>query len=245
MNTQKNWIFERVDSAGVLIPTEFSKSTLEAESIKVGKVSAAAKTAAMATIAGPESYFQTKDPPDEKGTILKRVQDHQAQGLTETHFQRYEHIICFGGWSYKSLLKLREKAAATAAPKKIKGKIFHAKETDWYWARENSSKEAKESLLKMTGQLKTAIKTFLKTELKWEMPPAGLAITAGEWRTALVIGTKEQRDKLKKDNGALKKKIFEKKGCRVYTSPETENTWLIAIAGPKGKLADAQKMAMT
>jgi hypothetical protein len=238
MNTQKYWLFQRVDSAGAHISTGFSQSVLESEGSASKKADASLQKSALTAIAGGDSYFRTKDAPDEKGTIMKIMQDHQPQGLDESHFTRYEHIICFGAKNYKILEKLKEKANQSSN-KKAKADIHHVKECDWFTPGDKSSLESKEALLKVTGQIKVALKKFLKLKFDWEKPGPGIA--DGEWRTALLSVSKEQKDNLRKDQGAAKKKIFEKTGCRVQTNPEAGDTWRLAISGPKDKLAGAEK----
>ena len=95
MNTQKQWIFKHVESVGVLTASSFTKTIVEAEGLQTVKANAPVPFSAIDAIAGDESHFRTKDWPDEKETILKRVREHKSQGLSQPHFERYEHIICF------------------------------------------------------------------------------------------------------------------------------------------------------
>jgi hypothetical protein len=240
MNTQKRWIFQRVHSIGILTSSPFTKSMIESGKLQANKANVPMSGLAIEAIAGEESHFQTKDWPNEKGTILKRVREQKSQGLTHTHFERYEHIICFARKTFDRLEKM--KATLEVGEKKIKAvsKIHLLQECFWL---NDDNDEKKEDLLKMAGKLKVALKEFLKVEFKWERPAIGIA--SGEWRTLEILVDEEVAKKMKKDKGALMNKILEKKGCTVNVAVDIADKCLVSISGPKGKLAEAQKMALS
>jgi hypothetical protein len=72
----------------------FSKSVIESEKLQLKNTNVRVSWVAIDRMAGEESYFQTKDRPDEKGVILKRVRERKSQGLLDNYFEQYEHIIC-------------------------------------------------------------------------------------------------------------------------------------------------------
>jgi hypothetical protein len=239
MNTQKRWIFQRVHSIGVLTSSPFTKSTIESEKLQANEANVPVSGLAIEAIAGEESHFQTKDWPNEKGTILKRVREHKSQGLTRTHFERYEHIICFSKKTFDLLEKM--KAPLEAGEKKIKvvSKIHLLQKC--FWLKDDND-EKKEDILKMAGKLKVALKEFLKVEFKWERPTIGIA--SGEWRTLEILVDEEVAKRMRKDKGVLMNKILEKKGCTVHVAVDVADKCLVSISGLKGKLAEAQKMAL-
>lgn len=241
MNTQERWLFECVDSAGICMHNSFSAPILSAFSYPpLRPPTAASKTAALSAIKGGDGYFRTRDSPNEKETILKRMQARQAHGLTDMSFTKYEHIICFGERTPGMLQKFKDAVAAEG--KKVKAEITHIKETDWYKPADEFTNAGKDNLQKVCGQLKTALKRFVKVQFNWEKPNPGIA--DGEWRTAMLVVPKVVRDKIGKDEWALKKKVWEKKGCRVNAGVEAKDMWLLAISGPLNKLEGARKMIL-
>ena len=238
MNTQKQWIFQRVQSVGMLTSSPFTKSIIEAEGLQTVKANVPVASSAIDAIAGDESHFQTKDWPDEKGTIVKRIKEHKSQGLSQTHFERYEHIICFEKKTFDLLQKMKN--TLETGPKKLKvvSKIHLLQKCTW----PNDDTLDKEDLLKMAGRLKVAIKEYLKVHFKWERPAIGIA--SGEWRTIQFLVDEEVANQMKKDKGALTNKIREKKGCMMNVVIHVPDKCLVSISGPKSKLADAKKMAL-
>ncbi|KAE9367820.1 hypothetical protein N431DRAFT_72963 [Stipitochalara longipes BDJ] len=240
MNTQKQWIFQRVHSSGVLTSSPFTESIVGALGLQTEKANTPVSSSVIDAIAGDESHFQTKDWPDEKGTILKRVRGHKSQGLSEAHFERYEHIICFAKKTSDRLEKM--KSILETGPKKIKvvSKIHLLHKCAW---ANGDNPEKKEDLLKMAGKLKVALKDFLKVHFNWERP--AISIASGEWRTLQVLVDEEAAKKMKKDYKVLVNKIWEKKGCTVQVVDDVADKYLVSISGPKDKLADVRKTAIS
>jgi hypothetical protein len=237
MNTQKKWIFERVHSIGVLTSSPFTKSTIESEGLQTHKANVPVSGLAIEAIAGDESHFQTKDWPDEKGTILKRVREHKSQGLVQTHFERYEHIICFEKRTFDLLEKMKGSLEIGEKKVRVVSKIHFLQKC--FWGNDDNF-DKKEDLLRMAGKLKVALKEFLKVQFKWERPAIGIA--SGEWRTLQVLVDEEVANKMKKDKGLLMNKTLEKKGCTVHVAVDIADKCLVSISGLKGKLAEAKKM---
>ncbi|TAQ90369.1 hypothetical protein B7494_g1320 [Chlorociboria aeruginascens] len=207
MNTQKRWLFQRVQSVGLTIPTDFTKSILEAEKCDTKKAHLPASKSAISAISGQESYFQTDDP-DEKGLILKEISAHVTQGLFKSHFQRYEHVLCFDEDSFELLEKMKKTLVDKTETKKVISKIQHIKNCDWKIPEEEITEE---ELLRIAGKLKVALKGFLKKEFEWEKPAIGIA--NGEWRTLFVPVGDVEKEVLKKDGDRVIKRIWEKKGA--------------------------------
>ena len=234
MNTQKRWLFKQVDSRGIRISTPFSKAVIEASEYKALKDDKhLASKPAIAAIAGDAKHFQTDNFPKERETILKRMQEHKANGLIEDDLLTYDYILCFGLTTRKLLNGLVKTLQSSG--KKVKPKIIDINEGNSYLGI-----DTKESTMKLINPLKIAIKAFLKKELSWEQPSIGIA--NGEWRTLQVIVSKAEKDNLLKDNGGLKpQKIWEKKGCRMIIVPDAGSNWLVSISGPPKQLGGAQK----
>lgn len=237
VNTQKRWLFERVHSVGIQIPTSLTKSTLEADKLKEAKSGHVVKDAPITVLAGKKSYFETNDP-DEKGTILKRMREHKTSGLSEEHFQTFHYMICFDEQTRNFLEKMKGIMEAKVNTVKIVSKIH---QLDCGSLNDDDDENA-EVLQKTAGRMKVALKRFLKGNFEWEKPAIG--ITDGEWRTLQILVSKETEEKLKKDSWSMTEKVFKKKGCQVKVANDVDNKYVISISGPKGKLADAQKMLL-
>jgi len=237
MNTQKRWLFKCADSMGIRISTPFTKDVLENSEYKALKDDKRlVSKLAIAAIAGDSAYFQTDDFPKEKETVLKRMYEHRTKGLLEAHLLKYDYILCFGHSTRKLLDGLIKALQSKESGKKVKAKIIDIKEGNWY-----TGIETKETLMKLSSQLKVALKTFAKTELSWERPSIG--ISEGEWRTLQVLVSRAEKDNLSKEKGGLTpQKIWEKKGCKMIIVPDTDNNWLVSISGPQKQLAGAQKL---
>jgi hypothetical protein len=240
MNTQKRWIFQHVHSIGALIPTSFTRSMIETEKLQSSKGNVPISALAIEAIAGDESHFQTKDWPDEKGTILKRLRERKTQGLDQTHFERYQYIICFEKKTFDLLEKMKATIGAEKKKSKAVSKVHFLQKC--FWQKDDDS-EKKEDLLKMAGKLKVALKEFLKLEFRWERP--AIAIASGEWRTLQTLVHEDAKKKIDEDKGLLVEKIWKKKGCTVHVAGYVADKYLISISGPKAKLAEAQKMILS
>jgi len=239
MNTQKQWIFQRVQSVGVLTSSSFTKSIIEAEGLQTVKANVPVPSLAVDAIAGDESHFQTKDWPDEKGTILKRIREQKSQGLSQASFEQYEHIICFEKKTFDLLEKM--KSAFQKGPKKVKvvSKIHLLQKCTW---PNGDTGDKKEDLLIMAGKLKVALKEYLRAQHKWERPAIGIA--SGEWRTLQFLADEQVAKQMINDQGALTNKIRQKNGSTMHVVLHVADKCLVSISGPKAKLADARKMAL-
>ena len=237
MNTQKRWLFKRVDSVGIRIATPFTKAAVEASEYKnFEEEKRPASKTAIAAIAGDSANFQTDDFPKEKETVLKRMHNHKSQGLTEAHLLEYDYILCFGLTTRKLLNGLVKSLQSGNSGKKVKAKIIDIKEGNWY-----TGIETKESTMKLSSQLKVPLKAFAKKELSWERPSIG--ISNGEWRTFQVLLSRAEKENLLKEKGEMTpQKIWEKKGCKMMIAPDSGNKWLVSISGPPKQLAGAQKL---
>jgi protein-tyrosine-phosphatase len=116
----------------------------------------------------------------------KNVKDHiaarRSRGLTKDMFTKYDYIIVFTNREHDNVIKLKEalvRAYGRSATARGKGRVLHLggfltldgmpreittpdKALDGTQSRDNWNWK--------TSQIKTAIKQFLKSEMKWNMP---------------------------------------------------------------------------
>lgn len=237
MNTQKRWLFERVHSVGIRVPTELTKATLEVDKLDKAKAKKVVKATPITALGGDESYFKTKDP-NEKETILTRMREHSTVGLFDYHFETFEYILCFDKVTKILLEKMKKLAEASLQAKDpqavVKSNIYQLN----CGSLDNDEDENVENLRKTAGKMKIAIKGFLKANFKWEKP--AIAISEGEWRTLQVLVSEEVKKKVKED-GKLKE-VSKKKGVKIMIGRDAGGKFLISISGPVAKLGDSQKM---
>lgn len=234
MNTQKRWLFERVHSVGALIPTSGSsiKTLLETEKLPAAKRKVPMSEPALAAVSGIKSYFLTRNP-DEKGEIMARMKKRESVGMSDEHFWKYEHMICFDLQTHKLLEKMRSAVAAAHPDKKLVA-VVHQHE-----APEVDEKDL-DSMRRITGKIKAGMKGFIIKHFAWERPAIGIA--CGEWRTLQIVINGEAKKKVESEKWLMIGNVFNKKGCKVHVNAEPHGMWLVSVSGPNEKLAEARKM---
>lgn len=234
MNTQKRWLFERVHSVGIRIPTDLTKETLEADKLEKAKAKKVVKAAPITVLGGDESYFKTKTP-NEKETILSRIREHSTSGLDDYHFETFEYILCFDKETKILLEKMKKLAEVSLKAKNaqvvLKSNIHQLD----CGSLDNDDEESVDKLQRTAGKMKVAIKDFLKANLKWEKP--AIAIAEGEWRTLQVLVSEETKKKVKESDKL--KEVSKKKGIKIMVGRDTHGRFLVSISGPVAKLEDA------
>ncbi|ORY59602.1 uncharacterized protein BCR38DRAFT_60043 [Pseudomassariella vexata] len=233
MNTQKRWLFEHVDSAGIAIPTPFNQVDASEKKCKPGVT---VSDEAIAAIGGDEQHFQAKDP-DEKQIILDRMRQHKSRGLVASDFSRFHHIVCFVE-NHQKLLEQLKLAAIANKKDKIISKIHFLGSCGWYQGNMNKDMA---QLLKLRLDLEPMIERFLVDHYGWEKPT--LSIALGRWRTLQVVVTVKEAEKLKNEGSKEIKKL----GCRVHLTTERKNdktTTLVSVSGPEGVLENARKIVV-
>jgi len=228
MNTQKHWLFDRVDSCSLSIPTRVNPSPPHRR--EAGK---APEKLAIRAIAGGEQYFWSKDP-DEKEIILNRVRGHKSRGINNYDFRRYHRIICFDESIRQQLEAMRANEMASM-PDKVMSKIHRlpgCEEFYWRWTWDV------EKLLQYGGKIKVAIKQFLAPEFGWVQPMSG--ITLGKWRTLQFVIPFELAMAVKQNKSLAE---ADRRGCKVNMVEELyRKTTLVSISGPRGQLEETRKV---
>ncbi|KAH8760458.1 hypothetical protein F5883DRAFT_140437 [Diaporthe sp. PMI_573] len=117
-----------------------------------------------------------------KEDIKKEIQSRRSRGMTKTMFKTYDYILVFTDREEDNLIRLRklliDNNGREAATAKRKGKVMHLGR---YLTSDGARKEIvapktdgdREQWNVKVGQIKIAIKAFLKGELDWKQPPKG------------------------------------------------------------------------
>ncbi|KAG8162829.1 hypothetical protein KVR01_007307 [Diaporthe batatas] len=119
-----------------------------------------------------------------KQDVKKAMESRRSRGLTKAIFQTYDYILVFTDREEDNLIRLRKLLVdsngkdLTAA--KRKGKVMHLGR---YLTTDGARKEIlaakndgdRDQWNAKVGQIKIAIKAFLKRELDWRQPPKGAA----------------------------------------------------------------------
>lgn len=119
-----------------------------------------------------------------KDDILEEMVARRSRGLTKTMFQTYDYILVFTDREEDNLIRLRnllvDSSGKDVAMAKRTGKVMHLGR---YLTSDGARKEIvapkkdgdRGEWNAKVGQIKIAIKAFLKGELDWKQPPKGAA----------------------------------------------------------------------
>lgn len=117
-----------------------------------------------------------------KQVVKKAIEARRSLGITKTIFKTYDYILVFTDREEDNLIRLRklliDKHGRDAATARRKGKVIHLGR---YLTTDGGRKEIvaptndgdREQWNAKVGQIKIAIKAFLKGELGWKQPPQG------------------------------------------------------------------------
>lgn len=95
VNMTGDWLFNRVESAGVQIATRFSSKHLPGP-LQLGKETP--HDATLRAIAGDGNFRSS-----EKQDILTRIKGHRSRGIDEWHFRKYDYMLCFNKTAFDKL----------------------------------------------------------------------------------------------------------------------------------------------
>lgn len=121
-----------------------------------------------------------------KQDVKKEIESRRSRGIAKTIFKTYDFILVFTDREEDNLIRLRkllvDSNGKEAGSAKRKGRVVHLGR---YLTTDGARKEIvapknevdREQWNAKVGQIKIAIKAFLKGELDWKQPPKGAART--------------------------------------------------------------------
>lgn len=181
VNHSGEWLFNRVESAGVQVETKFARRAWKSRSNSLVKGGNSPEKAALEAISGKDSFFRS----EEKDDILARVAQHRSRGIDNWHFRKYEYMLCFDRSVYETLAMLsdccKERYGDRPSYTNL-SKIILVKAVKLKTATANLDTSDTGKLVK---RIKNGIESFLKTEYGWQGPPVSL--TDGSFRTKQVV----------------------------------------------------------
>lgn len=238
VNNTGEWLFNRVESAGVHVETKFSKRSLKSKSqsqflVKGGN---APESAALKAISGKESYFRS----DEKNDILARIAQHRSRGIDNWHFRKYEYMLCFDKSVYETLTTLAKcckKRYGDMPSYANLSKIILLKDIRLHDAAANLNANETSKLVK---SIKDGIKSFLDTEYHWKRPPLGIA--HGPFRTKQIVLPRTDLKLSVAEKEAKLAEIFTRTECRIRVTDEKFDSQLLSITGRREALPFASSL---
>ena len=231
VNCTGEWLFNRVESAGVQVETDFSRRAWKSKSQPLVKGGNSPEKAALQAISGKDSHFQS----EEKHDILERIAQHKSRGIDHWHFRKYEYMLCFDKSAYETLKMLakrcEEKYGHMACYTNL-SKIILVKDIKQTTAMSNlDTRDTK----KLVEGVKDAIKSFLTTEYGWQKPL--IPIADGPFRTKqIVVPNDDIRLPLDERESKLSG-VAAKTDCRIRVTDEKFDGQLLSITGRKENLS--------
>ncbi|KAM7210632.1 hypothetical protein V8F06_013989 [Rhypophila decipiens] len=196
------WRIAKAHSAGFFVS---HKSTLTSV---ISSLSYSYKSYKMGPFPGNElpnpvalaSVFDNKSYPYPfKSTIQTRMTKHRSVGLTEDAFKTYDYIIVFTNREHDNMVRLKDaliqSGKISAREKGGKGRVLHL---GTYIPQRNGKpkeilnvpskldeatgkrSESRGDWNKKAGEIKTALKAFLKDEMGWVMPCSSNMTTSSQ-----------------------------------------------------------------
>ena len=225
VNNSGEWLFNRVESAGVRVATKFAKRCFKSQPnflVEGGKVP---ESAALKAISGEKSYFRS----DEKNDILARIAQHRSRGLDNWHFRKYEYMLCFDKTAYESVTTL-----AKYCKKRYGDMPSYAKLSKVILIDDLKLKDAADNLntddkTKMVEIIKNGIKSFLREQYHWKRP--SLSISDGPFRTKQIVLLSIDVKLSPAEEEAKVKEISTTTDCRIRVTDERFDSQLLTITG--------------
>ena len=236
VNNSGEWLFNRVESAGVQVETKFAKRCFKSQSEFLVKGGNAPESAALQAISGKKSYFRS----EEKNDILARVAQHRSRGIDNWHFRTYEYMLCFDRSVYESVTTLAEyckKRYGNSPSYAHLSKIFLIRDIR---LKSSAASLDTDSATRMVESIKDGIKGFLKAEYHWKRPP--LSITDGPFRTKQIVLLSVDVKLSPAEEEAKLDEISTKTDCRIRVTDERFDSQLLSITGRSGDLPSASSL---
>ena len=233
VNNGGEWLFNRVESAGVQVKTKFSRRCLKSRTDFLVKGGNAPESAALKAISGKKSYFES----EEKDDILARIGLHKSRGLDNWHFRKYEYMLCLDRSVYETVMTLakccKERYGDMPSYANL-SKIILLKDIKLKDAAANLSAD---DTTKLVENIKNGIKGFLEAELHWKRPP--LSIVKGPFRTKQVALPNLKAELGPPEKEAKLSDISTRTDCRIRITDEKFDRQLFSITGRKKALSFA------
>lgn len=233
VNNSGEWLFNRVESAGVQVETKFAKRCFKSQSNFLVKGGNPPESAALEAISGKKSYFGS----EEKKDILARVAQHRSRGIDNWHFRKYEYMLCFDSSVYENvttLAKYCKKKYGNSSSYANLSKIILIKDIRLKGSAANLNTD---STTKLVESIKDGIKSFLKREYHWKRPP--FSITDGPFRTKQIVLLKVDVKLNPAEEEAKLDEISTKTDCRIRVTDERFESQLLSVTGRSKALPSA------
>ena len=236
VNHSGEWLFNRVESAGVQVANKFAKRASKSQSKLLVKGGNSPDKAALEAISGKNSFFRS----EEKNDILARIAQHRSRGIDYRHFRKFEYMLCFDESVYWTLVMFAkcckepygDLPSYACLPKIILVKGVKLKTAAADWDAGDTSKLVK--------SIRDGIKSFLNTEYNWQRPPA--SIRDGPFRTKQIV-LPIDGIKLSLDEKETKlNEIASRTNCRIRVTDEKFDSQLFSITGRKEALPFATSL---
>lgn len=225
VNNSGEWLFNRVESAGVQIETKFSRRSLKSQRKLLVKGGNAPASAALKAILGKESYFRS----EEKDDILARIAHHRSRGIDNWHFRKYEYMLCLDKSVYETLTRL-----AKCCKKRYGDMPSYANLSKIILLKDIKLKDAAANLSaddtsKLVNSIKDSIKSFLDKEYHWKRPP--LSVADGPYRTKQIVLLNTDMKLSVAEIEAKLSEISTRTECRIRITDEKFDSQLLSITG--------------
>ena len=236
VNHSGKWLFNRVESAGFQVETEFARRALKSQSKSLVSGGNSPGKAALEAISGKDSHSRS----EEKNDIFARIARHRSRGIDNWHFRKYEYMLCFDKSVYETLAMLRkcctERYGDMPSYANL-SKIVLVKDVKLKTAAANLDAN---DTSKLVESIKDGIKRFLNTEYNWQRPPT--SITDGPFCTKQIVLLNDNIKLSLEEREAKLNEIASRTNCRIRVTDEKFAGQLFSITGPKETLAFAASL---
>ena len=216
VNATGEWLFNRVESAGVQVESRFAKRSWKSlsKSKHLRKGGKSPEKAALQVIKDKTSLFESQ----EKKDIFARVKKHQSRGIDNWHFRKYEYMLCFDKSVFETMTLL-----AKCCKKQYGGSPSYANLSKIILVRNVPLKSTiakldEKETAKLVDNMKKGIYSFLKQAYHWQQPPS--SVMDGPFRTKQIVLLKKDIKLDLDEKDTIFDDITSRTGCRVRVTDE-------------------------
>ena len=220
VNNSGDWLFNRVDSAGVRVATKFVKRRLKSQRKFLVEGGRVPESAVLNAISREKSHFRS----DEKNDILARIAQHRSSGLNCWHFRVYEYMLCFDKTAYENVTTL-----AKYCKKRYRDNLSKVILIDDIKLEDAVANLNADATTKLVESIKNGIKSFLRAQYHWKRPP--LSISDGPFRTKQIVLLSIDIKLSPAEEEAKVKEISAKTDCRIRVTNERFDSQLFTMTG--------------